>query len=132
MLAWWRRFFMGLDVFAIYPLQEPVSERRLNKAIVAPDELFEGIVLKGSGRVGSSFRGRPYEDYVVEVTGNSLYFFYMAPDEVKKMAEKLESGAEEISDEDLKELELTREDVRNLARWFKIAAANGFALHGSF
>lgn len=123
---------MGLDVYAIYPLPRPVSQRRLDKAVVAPDELFAGIVLKGSGYAGSSFRGRRYDDYVLETTGNSLYFYYIPPEEVKKMAEKLALAAEEISDEDLEEHELTREEVRNLARWFKIAADNGFALHGSF
>ncbi|MBC7106190.1 MAG: hypothetical protein H5T97_09640 [Firmicutes bacterium] len=118
---------MGLDVIAIYPIKEPVRRARLEKARDAPDELFAGVFTGYN-----SFRGRRYAEYVLEVTGESLYFHYIRPEDVKEMAVKLEKAAEEYTDEDFEELEITRQEARELARWFKVAAEHGFALYCSW
>lgn len=95
---------MGLDVIAIYPIKEPVRRARLEKAQDAPDELFAGVC---TGH--NSFRGRRYAEYVLEVTGESLYFHDIGPEDVKEMAAKPEKAAEEYTDEDFEELEITKE-----------------------
>jgi len=120
---------MGLDTFAVLPQRVGTEEYT-----PAPDWPFAGIELCGGifsgGSGSSSFRGKVYNDYISEVTGVSLYQEYIPPARVREMALALEVAVQRYSDEGFKEFGLTgREEAEALARWFRIAAENGYALY---
>lgn len=136
---------MGLDTYAVRPLAEDdLSEEE--KAMDPPPlwgppadlSIFEGIELCGgmmSANGSGSFRGKVYAEYVEQITGLSLYEAMIEPDTVRHMANLLEA---DLPDPDAKgdaiayegDWNVTVEDARNLAKWFRACADNGLHVHG--
>lgn len=126
---------MGLDSYAVLPCRQENGKYPL-----APKEAFNSVpgvlvggLFSGHGD-GPSFRGRVYDGYVSEITGESLYQEYIPPEVVKEMASKLEAavaqGRTTYRDFEGDEQEISLEEARALAAWFRVCADNGFAVVG--
>jgi hypothetical protein len=77
---------------------------------------------------GGSFRGKVYEDVVLEVTGVGLYQQWIAPDEVARMAAALEAcDPEQVARADGR---VAAGEVRSLAMFFRVCADRGLGLIG--
>ena len=113
---------MGLDNFAVQPDGSLVPE---------DSPLFEDVnlcggFLTGTGGGTPSFRGKVYAAYVKDATGFSLYS-PMDPTDVKLCATLLEAVPEGDPSTDMLRFDPERER-RDLARFFRICADNGFGL----
>jgi len=126
---------MGLDTYAVLPITNEEGQYK-----IAPEEAFADVpavlvggLFSGHGN-GPSFRGKVYDGYVFEVTGVSLYQEYIPPEVVKEMADKLEKAAAEgrttYRDWDEEEREISLEEVKALAAWFRVCADRGYAVVG--
>lgn len=107
---------MGLDTYAVIPSSDSV----------APNEKFKGINLCGGlmsgGNGSSSFRGKVYASIVKEITDVDLYQEKIDNVTVGIMAEKLEAAARTSFSYST--------EVRHLAKWFRVAADEGYDIYG--
>lgn len=120
---------MGLDS---YFANEDWPEDEEGKMIVpemedADDIALVGGILSGHG-VNGSFRGKVYNEYVQDVTGESLYQERVPNDVVRQMADALEAY-EWGGDEDYWRPE-DAEEADALARVFRHFADEGAELWG--
>ncbi|MGB9848853.1 MAG: hypothetical protein ACPLSY_03365 [Moorellaceae bacterium] len=131
-----RAYEMGLDVYAVRPFTCENGEYPL-----APEEAFRGVPrLAGGwaadGGCGPYFRGTPYAAYILDITGVSLYQDFIPPEVVGEMAAKLEKAAAEgrttYQDVEGEVQEVSLEEIRALAAWFRVCAENGYAVAGSW
>lgn len=79
----------------------------------------------------TSFRGKVYDLFVQEVTGESLYEEWLPPETLAEMADKLvDCDPETVCDQlDLGEhFTPTPDEIRNLRRLFRICADRGLGL----
>jgi|APSaa5957512576_1039674.scaffolds.fasta_scaffold01604_16 hypothetical protein len=103
---------MGLDTYS--------SKEELDYGKI---ELCGGMM---SANGQGSFRGKVYSDFIEKVTGESLYQEKISNKTVRTMSFKLtkyiEDNTEETHNPDLYEWEVTWEDAKNLAKWFRATA----------
>jgi hypothetical protein len=70
-----------------------------------------------------------YADAVLEATGESLYQDWIAPERVREMSAALDAcDAYAVAEEG----RVTPEEVRMLARFFRVCATRGLGLVGSW
>ena len=117
---------MGLDNYAAHsPDDIELTEEDLQAFQDANIELCGGVF---SGCDGS-FRGKVYESYVREITGESLYAPWLPPETVKEMFHALTDFENErwhIDQDSLPE----DSDHSDLWRFFKVCSERGLGLVG--
>jgi hypothetical protein len=119
---------VGLDNFVSRSPDEvaltPEDERALADSGIA---LCGGLCSDGS----ASFRGKVYDLFVLEATGESLYQEWLSPETLAEMAEKLtDCDPETVCEQlDLGERSTPSPDeIRDLRRLFRICANRGLGL----
>lgn len=88
----------------------------------------------------AGFRGKCYRDYIESVTGMNIKTPWIDNNRIKIMADQLEKRAKEIQENPNQFCGFMYEDdeknnikvTRNLAKWFRICADNGFSMIGCF
>lgn len=119
---------MGLDTIAY-------KEFRNGEHVEADDSWFEGTEELVRGVMGSSLswiRGKVYAHLVEQISGISLYQESISNDHVRQIAEALEDlnrNPEKFSTMVFYH-NFDRKHLRQLERWFRIAADNGCYIHG--
>lgn len=124
---------MGLDTYALRSPHEDLTEEDAQAFDQAGIELCGGI-LSGSG---GSFRGKVYDDLVLEVTGVSLYQEWIPPEKVQEMYQAL---AARDPEEALSAAEATGnlwrehtpDEIVQLCAFFRVCAERGLGLAGSW
>lgn len=114
---------MGLDTYATRNRAELTDEDIA--AFGAADINLIGGLLSGNGNDGS-FRGKVYSWLIEEITGETLYQEWIAPDVVAQMADAL--GNYDVDSSDLESEDA--ESLVNLCRFFRVCADRGLGLHG--
>ena len=121
---------MGLDTFAVLSGKDSEGKRSN-----APDGNFVGIRLCGGmcsgGSSSSSMRGKVYAGIVEEATGESLYEEYIEPETVAEMADKLAEFVKATSSKDINaNFNLTKDEAKNLVKWFNVCKEHGYGICG--
>lgn len=122
---------MGLDVFI-----EREGMEDLPSEDIAVFKALGNLPLMNwaVGDTFVAFRGRPYEDFVLEVCNISLYREWIPPDEVGKMAKAIESldyTSQEVQ-EILDATEISEAEVQALGQIFRLCAKRGLGLRSSW
>jgi len=107
---------MGLDTYS--------SNNKLN---------YVGLNLCGgmlSATGQGSFRGKVYNDFIEDITGESLYQEEISETIVKEMANKLVKFAQLVTLSKIKRWDITIEEVQDLARWFQVTAEGNAKVYG--
>jgi hypothetical protein len=119
---------MGLDTYAARSEKDiALSDEDIAAFEAADIQLCGGLF---SGDAGS-FRGKVYNDLVEQITGESLYQFWIPPEVVQRMAQALAScdAEEEIARYDMDaDQPLVVGEIHNLRRFFQVCAARGLGL----
>jgi hypothetical protein len=133
---------MGLDTYAAVSRSTKFSAVREteNGGIGVKHELYKHIknlvggMLSANGQ--GSFRGKCYDQFIEDITGESLYQEEIRNDNVIAMAEALEeflSGHMKVKDQDLINVDygdMSFGEARDLAKWFRVTADNGYSVVG--
>ena len=114
---------MGLDTYAAYGKDHnnyvEDGSNLLPDAYFTKNNLCGGLFSGG----GPSFRGKIYDDYVTWATGETLYNEEIDPDTVKHMADMLvKASFDDFARETGNSWEITEEDTKQLAEWFRVVA----------
>lgn len=139
---------MGLDTFAMQENPEFYTksesewaavpeEQRPTQYVCLDAEHFKDVpnvlcggMFSGNGP-GPSFRGKVYDEVVTYITGQTLYEEMISNEVVEEMALKLGVAAHlDLADSFYKKFDLTRQELRALAQWFRVAADAGAMVHG--
>ena len=85
----------------------------------------------------ASFRGKCYRDYIEDVTGMNIKTMLIDNNRVNIMAIQLEKHAQEIEQDPKQFCNFMYEadnveTSKNLAKWFRVCADNGFSLLGDY
>jgi hypothetical protein len=118
---------MGLDNYAVYGKEHPKYDPTEGANNNIPDKLFPDNNLCGgifSGG-GNSFRGKVYDDLVEFFSGYSLYKDILEPDEVLEISTALTNITESQFNSvyTSNRYEITYEEVKQLAEWFRVVAS---------
>ncbi len=122
---------MGLDTYAVRSPGDPSLDEADERAFQEAGIELCGGMFSGDG---GSFRGKVYDEVVLEVTGVSLYQEWIPPEVVWEMAHALSrcdpeavaaatGGGYHAT---------TAAEVRELARFFRICADRHLGLAGSW
>lgn len=116
---------MGLDTIAI------IEKNQLFENVDAPNSLFAGTesLIRGAAGDINWIRGKYYNPLIQELVGISLYQETINNDTVDKIATILENQTESYTSEMTNRHYPIRE-IKELARWFRVAANNGCFLEG--
>lgn len=115
---------MGLDNYAQPSEHGELSEEDKQAFIRS------GIML-GGGEGG--FRGKIYDEYVYDITGESLYQDWIPPDTVKKMYQALvKCDPKEVTAKGSYWYPITESEILELRTFFKICAERNLGLLGSY
>jgi hypothetical protein len=139
---------MGLDTFAARYTPEYLAtpkekweelnpETRPNMTVDIDHSAFSevpnvlcGGIFSGNG-ASNSFRGKVYSDVIQYLTGESLYQELIPPETVRAMADSLESKlAMELSRKFYASYEISPEELKALAIWFRVVADQGGVVIG--
>lgn len=139
---------MGLDTFAARYNPEylaiPQSEwekmsedTRPSRTIPMEDSVFSEVpnVLCGGMFSGNgachSFRGKVYSEVIEYITGESLYEELIPYETVCEMADKLEAKASsDLSSRFYAKYDIKPEELKALAKWFRVVANEGGVVLG--
>jgi hypothetical protein len=118
---------MGLDNYAVYGKEHPKYDHTEGADNSIPNQLFPVNNLCGgmfSGG-GNSFRGKVYNDLVEFFTGISLYSDEIVPEDVELIATSLSNITESQFNSvyTSNRYEITYEEVKQLAEWFRVVAS---------
>jgi len=119
---------MGLDTFAAHtPEDIELTEDDLQAFKDANISLCGGI-FSGDGCDGS-FRGKVYAEYVLDVTGESLYAEWLPPETVTEMYQSMAAYelARALEVEEMDPMDLAHSD---LCKFFKVCSERGLGLVG--
>lgn len=117
---------MGLDNFAARVPGEDLTEEDL-QALKEADIHLCGGILSGPP---DSFRGKVYDDLILEITGESLYQEWIPPEKVKRMYEALmKCNPEEAAKGDYL-YSIDESEISNLRKFFKVCAERNLGLLG--
>lgn len=119
---------MGLDTYAVVVKNSGEYKIASRKPFASIPPVLVGGLLSGNGD-GPSFRGKVYNDYVQEVTGESLYQEFIPTEKVKEMANKLEEAVKERKFAEVTN-PVSAEEAHALTQWFRVCAENGYAVIG--
>lgn len=110
---------MGLDTFAYR--QNQIMPKELFKQV--PDVLVGGMF---SGHGGSpSFRGKIYDDFILHVTGETLYQERIPNLTVHKMVAALENFLKEFPyAKTYQKMDITMIEAETLLQWLQVVADN--------
>lgn len=110
---------MGLDTFAYR--QNQVMPKELFKHV--PDVLVGGMF---SGNGGSpSFRGKVYDDFILHVTGETLYQECIPNLVVHKMVAALKDFLKEFPDATTyQKMDMKKSEAQALLKWMQVVADN--------
>jgi len=122
---------MGLDTYARRSPEEELTDEDARAFDEAGIELCGGVF---SG-CGGSFRGKVYDDLILEITGCSLYQEWIPPEKVQEMYRALEGCQPE---QVLREAEAegrfwhehTTGEILELRAFFRVCAERGLGLAG--
>ncbi len=119
---------MGLD---------NIISRSPDEAVLTPED-EEALAESGVNLCGglfsdgvTSFRGKVYDSFVLEVTGESLYREWLPPETLAEMADELTACDPETVCEQLdlgERFTPTPDEIRDLRRLFRICADRGLGL----
>ena len=119
---------MGLDTYAMRGSDIELTKEDLAAFEAADIQLCEGVP---SG-LTYGFRGKVYDDLVLEITGESLYQDWIPPKRVKRMYEALAKCNPEEAAKGNYFYSITESDVVNLRKFFKVCAERNLGLVGSW
>jgi hypothetical protein len=105
---------MGLDSF--------FYKKELVKPEGFPDHNLCGGLLSGDGH---SFRGKVYDTFIQEVSGETLYEDEGDHEYLETIAEALENAT--ITEETYKAYNITQEEIDDLKKVFRYAADNNLS-----
>lgn len=114
---------MGLDSFWVHP----DDDGREHPTFDPPLDLVGGM-FSGNGR--GSFRGKVYADFIMTVTGCSLYQERITNDIVCHMARKLEEYIDQAASGVTDPPEDVEDDCDDVSAMFTAYAEAGFELRG--
>ena len=111
---------MGLDTIAITHKNERFEN------VEAPNDWFLGTENLVRGAFGDInwIRGKHYDPLVYELVGISLYQETINNDTINKIATVLENRTESYTSK-ITNKHYSLKEIKNLAKWFRIAADNG-------
>jgi len=122
---------MGLDTYARRAPEEELTAEDSQAFEAAGIELCGGIFSGGGG----SFRGKVYDDLILEITGVSLYQEWIPPEQVREM---YQAFAECEPEKTLQEGEAdgrfwhehSTDEIAELRAFFRVCAERGLGLAG--
>jgi hypothetical protein len=119
---------MGLDTYAMKAPGEELTEEDLAAFEAADIQLCEGVP---SG-LAYGFRGKVYDDLILEITGESLYQDWIPPERVKRMCEALmKCNPEEAARGDYV-YSISESEIISLRKFLKVCAERNLGLWGSW
>lgn len=115
---------MGLDNYA-----QPSEHGELSEE--DKQAFIRSGVMLGGGEGG--FRGKIYDEFIRDITGESLYQDWIPPDTVKKMYQALvKRDPQDVVAKSSYWYSPTETDILELQTFFKICADRNLGLRGSY
>jgi hypothetical protein len=123
---------MGLDVYALRSLEEPLAEEDVLAFDKANIELCGGIF---SGD-GGSFRGKVYDTLILDITEVSLYQQWIPTEIVREMAAALHlvdrKEFDKTAPEKYRYEKFNSYTIEHLCRFFDVCVERGLGLAGDW
>lgn len=123
---------MGLDTYAARSITSDDEDFGLTEGDLRAFEEADIRLCECNG--GPSFRGKLYDDIILDIAGQGLRHYWLSPDQVSQIQAALEGfDLDQLSEYDNRwRSDDPMSDIRSLRQFFRICAERGLGITNSW